>query len=285
MLKILEFAALRGALAAAQTASPGFCEGLARLAARAAFCVDARHRERARSHLRLAYSTSRTEREIRDLSLACFEEVARNATLFARMLRGEGGRVALSGVEVIRKAHAGGKGVVVIGAHLGPFCLLAPLARQLGIPATVVLKRQKNGHLLRWFADAVRRRFDIEVLLKKDAPAQAAGVLRRGRALVLFADQHPISGGVPCRFFGRPVEAPSGPGVLARRSGAPLVMVTITSRVSGEPEARFDGPVSTTGTLREITQRWMDLLEARIREHPEQWMWMHRRWRDNGSPG
>jgi lauroyl/myristoyl acyltransferase len=43
---------------------------------------------------------------------------------------------------------------------------------------------------------------------------------------------------------------------------------------------RFDGPVSTDGSHEEISQRWLAILEARIREHPEQWMWMHRRWRD-----
>jgi len=42
---------------------------------------------------------------------------------------------------------------------------------------------------------------------------------------------------------------------------------------------RCDGPVDPVGSLAEITRRWMAIIEARIREHPEQWMWMHRRWR------
>jgi lauroyl/myristoyl acyltransferase len=279
VIRLVEFAVLRGLLAGAQAVPAGACSGLARAAARAAYHLDGRHRRRAESHLRLAFAGARAESEIRRISRRCFEELAGNAAAFVRLLRGDRPTIAFRGEEIIRSAHAAGKGVVVVSAHLGPFTLLGCLSRQLGIPATVVLKRQKNARLLSWFAGAVRSRFGVEILPKPEAPARAPGVLRQGRALVLFADQHPISGGIPATFFARPVEAASGPAVLAKRYGAPLVVLTIARGEAGVPLARFDGPVPLSGSLGEVTQRWLDLLEARIREHPEQWMWMHRRWR------
>jgi lauroyl/myristoyl acyltransferase len=59
-----------------------------------------------------------------------------------------------------------------------------------------------------------------------------------------------------------------------------MVVLTIAAEPGGGLVARFDGPVDTSGTAEEVSQRWLDLLEARIREAPGQWMWMHRRWRD-----
>ena len=58
-----------------------------------------------------------------------------------------------------------------------------------------------------------------------------------------------------------------------------MIVVPPPAAPDGAVVCRFDGPIPASGTLADISQRWLDVLEARIREHPEQWMWMHRRWR------
>src|SRR6185503_7828266 len=105
----------------------------------------------------------------------------------------------------------------------------------------------------------------------------------QGSLVGFFADQHPRSGGVPAVFFDQPVLAAAGPAICARRYHAPLVVLTLASRPDGTHTVVVDR-IETTGSVTEVTQRWTSVLEARIREHPGQWMWMHRRWRDADLP-
>jgi len=121
--------------------------------------------------------------------------------------------------------------------------------------------------------------------VKSEALEKTPSRLRAGRVVLFYADQHPIAGGVPATFFSRPVEAATGPALFARRYRAPLVVVTASVASDGTQDVRFDGPVSTEGSLSEISQRWLDLIESRVREHPEQWLWMHRRWREPAAAG
>lgn len=274
MRRLLEVLAGRGLLAALQAIPHAARVRLGEAMAWAAFRLDGRHRQRALDHLSLVYG----ERRAAELAPRVFSHVGRHVAEFARVLRGATADVRVENAGALHDAVRRGRGVVVVSAHLGSFTLLGLLPRRLGVPAAVVLKRQKNERLRDWASGLLRRRFGVEVVLKPDAPARAGPLLREGKALVLFADQHPISGGFPARFFSRPVEAATGPAVLAKRYGAPLLVATVADSDSAY-RVRFDGPVPTDGTLEEVSQRWLDILEARIREHPDQWMWMHRRFR------
>jgi KDO2-lipid IV(A) lauroyltransferase len=248
---------------------------------RLVYALDSRHRRRTVEHLRMGLGGALAKGQAEALARGVFDTVARHAAEFLRRGRSP---IRLENVEILRRAREGGKGVVAVSAHLGSFSLLGRVARELGVPSAVVLKRQKNRHLLGWIRGEIERRFGVEVVLKPEAARDCPEALRRGRVLVLFADQHPISGGVPARFFGRPVEAAAGPAVFARRYGCPLIVVTVHDAAGGHV-VRFDGPVSTEGSIGAISQGWLDLLEARIREHPDEWVWTHRRWREPGGAG
>ena len=276
MLHRLQYLLLRALLAALQTIRYGTSVRLARKLGRLAYRLAGSHRRRTLDHLRLAYG----ERPDLDrLARGVFETMALHAVEFVHLPRRGFRPLNVENGEALERAHAAGRGMVVVSAHLGPFSLLGLVARSHGVRAAVVLKKQKNLPLLNWAIGQIDRDFGVEVVLKHDARDQAAEILRRGRALVLFADQHPISGGIPGLFFGRPVEAAAGPTVFSRRFDCPLFVLTCVFGADGRPTARAEGPISLEGTLEEVSARWLGLLEARIREHPEQWMWMHRRWR------
>lgn len=276
MLQWIEYFVGRALLAALQAVSYRTCLRLARRIGRIVYALDVTHRKRTREHLKLAYG----ERSDLDrLTRRVFETMALHAAEFVHLPRRGYRGLKIENAEVLEPTRESGRGMVIVSAHLGPFSLLGLLARSCGVRASVVLKRQKNALLLAWATEQINRHFGVEVVLKHDARDQAADILRRGRALVLFADQHPISGGIPATFFGLPVDAAAGPTVFARRFDCPLFVITAVFGPDGVPRARVEGPVSTEGTAEEISARWLGLLEARIREHPEQWMWMHRRWR------
>ncbi len=278
MFRLLEYLAVRGAFAALQAMPACACRAFARALGGAVHALDARHRTRTVEHLRYAFGDALANGQAEELARRVFDTVARHTADFVHLPRRRDVPIRLENVEILHRAREGGRGVVAVSAHLGSFSLLGRVAKALGVPSAVVLKRQKNPRLLAWVRASVERHFGVEVVLKPDAPRAAPGILRAGKVLVLYADQHPIAGGVPATFFGRPVEAAAGPAVFAKRYRCPLIVVTLHAAPDGHV-VRFDGPVSTEGSLAEISQRWLDLLEARIREHPDQWTWTHRRWR------
>jgi KDO2-lipid IV(A) lauroyltransferase len=278
--RLIEYFAVRVLAATLQAISPASCAALMRGVARVVYRFDRRHRRRAIDHLRIAYGDELTEKDAEALARRVFDHIGNHVAEFAHApLRPKRG-VRLHRPDILQDAVAGGKGVVLVGAHLGYFTVLGPVLQTLKVPSTVLLKRQHNERLLRWFQDCIRRWYGIEGIVKSEAMEKTPSRLRDGRVVIFFADQHPIAGGIPATFFSKPVEAATGPALFARRYRAPLVVVTTSVRRDGTQDVHFDGPVSTEGTLAEISQRWLDLLEARIREHPDQWMWMHRRWRE-----
>jgi len=280
LLRLIEYFAVRVLAATLEAISPAACARLMRGVARIIFRLDRRHRRRAIDHLRIAYGDELTEKDAEALARRVFDHIGNHVAEFAHAPRRAKKGVRLHRPEILIDAYAGGKGVVLVGAHLGYFTVLGPVLQMLQLPSTVLLKRQHNERLLRWFQDNIQRWYGIEGIVKSEALEETPSRLRDGRVVVFFADQHPIAGGIPATFFSKPVEAATGPALFARRYHAPLVVVTTSVRADGTQDVRFDGPVSTEGTLAEISQRWLDLLEVRIREHPEQWMWMHRRWRE-----
>jgi KDO2-lipid IV(A) lauroyltransferase len=280
MVHLLEYLLMRCGLAAFQAIPYRACLRLARGLGRAVWALDGRHRRRAIEHLKRAYGPAMTDARAEALSKEVFDTMARHAAEFVHLPRRGPSAFRLENTEAIERAKAAGTGILVVSAHHGPFSLLGRVARRVGVSAAVVIKRQKNARVMAWAKASIERHLGVEVLIRNDARQAGPEVLKAGRVLVLFADQHPPGGGIPARFFGLPVEAAAGPAIFARRHGCPMVVLTIAAERDGGLVARFDGPVSTEGTTEDLSQRWLDLLEARIREHPGQWMWMHRRWRD-----
>lgn len=282
MLRLFEYLAVRGVAAVFQILPPEFGAWIMRGIARAAFRLDRRHRRRTIEHLRLAYGDAMDEASATELARRVFEHLGGHAADFARAGRDRRRRIRVLHPERLLDALAARGGVVLVSAHFGFFTILGPVLRQLRVPATVILKRQRNDRLFRWFQACIRDWFGVESIVKSDALLKVPDLLRSGRVVLFFADQHPILGGLPVVFFSRPVEAATGPALFARRYRAALLVVTAAVLPDESHEVRFEEPVSTAGTLAAVSQRWLDLLETRIREHPEQWMWMHRRWRNSG---
>ena len=273
-VRALAYVAVRAIVGAIQSVPDGMRRRLIRGIAALAWIIDRRHRERTVEHLRLAYGDTREETARR-----VFDHIGRHVADILRAMRGGVPGIMIENEHILREAHARGRGVVLVSAHLGSFLLLGLVAKRLGVPAVVMLKSQRNERLLCWAREVIRRDFGGSVVLKPDARREIPPLLRGGSIVLLFADQHPNAGGVPARFFGRPIEAAAGPAIFSRRYGAPLVVCTIIAQADGSHVARFDGPISSEEPIAAVSQRWIDILEARIREHPEQWMWMHRRWR------
>jgi KDO2-lipid IV(A) lauroyltransferase len=104
--------------------------------------------------------------------------------------------------------------------------------------------------------------------------------LKRNRCVALLIDQDAHEDGAFVPFFGRPASTPRGPAVFHLRTGAPLVFAR-SIRLPGERYRIHCTRLNTDGITDpdRITALMTEELEAAIRETPEQWFWMHRRWK------
>jgi len=177
-----------------------------------------------------------------------------------------------------------GKPAVIFAAHLANWELPAVIAASDGLEAVVLYRRPNLGAI----ADAVialRRGLMGEMVASSmGAPVALADALRRGKHVAMLVDQH-YGRGVEVTFFGRKCLANPLIAMLAREIECPIhgtrVIRLAGNRFAGEiseevpPVRDAQGRIDVAGTMQAITA----VVEGWVREHPEQWLWLHRRWR------
>ena len=113
--------------------------------------------------------------------------------------------------------------------------------------------------------------------------------LQAGHGVAVLIDQHIIGrDAIYVDFFERPAATTSAVAALALRTGAPVVPVFALPLGGGRYRLIYEHQVAppradSPDAVREFTQRCTDVLEMYVRRHPELWLWMHRRWRDDGA--
>lgn len=193
-------------------------------------------------------------------------------------------QVELDHFDRLRAAIAQGHGVVVVTAHFGNWDLLACLSALLGVPLHVVTRELKGRGANRAWMQA-RERTGLKLHPAAGSAGALLGALRRGEVVAFVIDQHmPEKLGVPVPFFGRLASTIDAPAVLAARTGSP-VMPAFLFRQGFERHRLWVGEAIplASGPRREAsvasTARFTAVLEDVIRAQPEQWIWMHRRWK------
>lgn len=242
-----------------------------------------------RRHLRIAFPDWSRER-IEDAGRACFEELGRSLAEWSRLvelapeeLRE---RVEFRGVEHLERARAGGRGVLLATAHYGNWELLPAAWRATApdVELAVVGRHFGEGG----FQERIERRrlHGGGSLLRPDA-REILRALRRGAAVGVLVDLYTSErrGGILVPFFGRRAWTTSGPAILSLRTGAPIVPVSIR-RVEGArhlaellPALEAPRTGDRARDVQELTARMSAVFEALIRERPEPWLWLHRRWK------
>ncbi|MBX3534754.1 MAG: lipid A biosynthesis lauroyl acyltransferase [Xanthobacteraceae bacterium] len=177
-----------------------------------------------------------------------------------------------------------GKPAIFVSAHLANWELPAVAAFAHGLDTSVVYKAPTN----RGFAELVRetRTGAMADLISSDRHSVFAmtKVLEEGRHLGLVVDQH-FGGGVPVTMFGRKAFASPLPARLARNVDCPVHAVRAVrlpgNRFRMELTEELQLPRDAEGKvdINAATQKISDVFEGWIRETPEQWLWLHRRWR------
>ncbi|WP_337865209.1 lysophospholipid acyltransferase family protein [Ignavibacterium sp.] len=193
--------------------------------------------------------------------------------------------VAIENLELIEDKNKLGKGVILLSAHFGNWEYIAASASlQLNKKFLIIVKNQRNKFVNDWM-NKMRTRWLNEVVPLGVSVRNIYSVLKSNGIAAMVADQRGPEEGLKLDFFGKKTSVYTGPAVLALKTGAPIIF--------GIPVRQKDYSYKTTLTeldktnlpaeeeekIKVLTERMIKYLEKIILEHPEQWLWMHRRWK------
>ena len=171
--------------------------------------------------------------------------------------------------------------------HFGNFELFGAYFTRLN-PIDFVVKPLSNPRVDALVSD-LRRRAGVGIIPLGGGLKHVFRSLRAGRWVAMLADQDARRHGVFVPFFGRLASTPEGPARLALQTGAPIMMGFIRRRPDGRHRVKFEPAYFPAGeptedNVRAVTAWHTARLEREIRESPEQWFWLHRRWKTAPPP-
>ncbi|MDQ3282585.1 MAG: lysophospholipid acyltransferase family protein [Acidobacteriota bacterium] len=194
-----------------------------------------------------------------------------------------GDTTVVEGMERVLEVIDSGRGVIIFTAHCGNWEWLSYVTGTFGRPVSV-LQRERDEPAMNRYITAVRAGAGVRTIDRGSTTAARDMIhaIRRGGILAFVLDQNIRTDSVKVPFFGRPALTPIGPVKFAIRTEAVYVTAMIERRADGKHYARFDPPVQCkrdddpVALAAQITAR----IEEQIRRAPEQWVWMHDRWRE-----
>jgi KDO2-lipid IV(A) lauroyltransferase len=199
-------------------------------------------------------------------------------------------RTRIEGRDLLDRLRARGRGIILVLGHQMNWEWAGVASTRAGIPLNSVYRPIENPWIDRAL-NGFRRLAGQKVITKYESASSYVDVLRRNEFLSLLADQDAHADGVFVPFFGRPASTVKGPALFALRHRAPIVCVEIWRDPDGTHHVRYGDPLEPDdfGGGREavarMTAAYVARIETYVRRHPEQWMWLHRRWKSQPPAG
>lgn len=258
------------------------------------FHFDGRRKAIGLENLRLAFGDEQSKEELLELLKKVYKNMGRSALEFAgipRLTREKLDRfVRIEGFERIGVAKEAGAGIILLTAHCGNWELMAQSAVLHGYPLHVI-GRRANVPFLHDFIVRCREAHGNRVIVRTGAMRKILTVLKQGEVLGVLADQRgSTSEGLMIDFFGQPAPTDMDIAKIILKTGA-VVLPIFTVRNEDQTHTVHVGEplqYKVTGNLEDdvlgVTEAYMKVIEDFIRQHPDQWLWMHRRWLRRNVP-
>ncbi|MFH1394707.1 MAG: lysophospholipid acyltransferase family protein [Candidatus Omnitrophota bacterium] len=193
------------------------------------------------------------------------------------------------GLEQLDNVLAEGKGAVVLGFHFGNWELLGLYLKYKGYDGALVARRI-YFHKYDKIVNKLRNRFGARVIYREDSPKKMLKELKNGNVLGVVPDQDVDSiNGVFVNFFGQPAYTPTAPVKIAMASKTKIVPIFVVRKEDDTHKLVVEKPIDLSGVrnndenVKLYTQKWTNVLEAYVKKYPEQWVWIHRRWKTKES--
>ena len=260
------------------------------LLARAVFYIDKKHRHIAEVNLNLAYGdtmgqaqkTAIIKATYENLLLMLIDFVKNQGILEEKLLE----KVTFHNDMVIQKALAKGEKIILLTAHYGNWELL-PLALAAKYAPLTAVGRKLDSSAMDAILQKNREQFNIEIVEKKGAMREMIAVLKNNRMLGLLVDQNTSENeGILVDFFSKPARHTPAAAILSRRFDAVILPVFISTVSHNAYEITFYEPIYTEKTedsekdIRVSVQKQAKITEDVIRQRPQEWFWLHKRWKN-----
>lgn len=182
------------------------------------------------------------------------------------------------GLTALRQAHAEGRPVILVSGHFGNHdTVRATISRDFS-PVGALYRPLDNAYFNTHWEAAIRGVAEPAFPRGRKGLAQMVKYLRGGGIIALLVDQH-VGDGAPLTFFGHPAKTTLSAAEMALKYNAlvlPVFGIRDPDGLTLRAEIQAEIP---HGTAMEMAQHMNDALEAMVRRHPEQWFWVHRRWK------
>jgi KDO2-lipid IV(A) lauroyltransferase len=254
------------------------------------FYLVTRERTKALANLRQGWGQNKSEKEIRTIARNVFINLALTACDFALLPKFDKqfirSIVRIEGVELLHNLKNQHSGVIIVTAHIGNWEFMAPSIIDLGYNGPVLARRLRDRNY-NDFIVRIRESHGVINYYTDQSPRALIKILKDGGMIGILPDQD-IKGfdGIFVDFFGHKAYTPTGPVKIALAAHVPILM-TYLLRDRDRYRLIFDSVIDTKIAIGEtkeaaiarITTAWSSNIEKYIRQYPEQWAWIHNRWK------
>ena len=246
------------------------------------------HREKDKAYRHLAQSLGIGQPMVGRLVRRSFQNIGKNLMEFMQLPRMSPETlhqlVTLEGREHIDKALAQGRGAIVLTAHFGNWELLGASILAHGYTIRGIT-RELRSKRLDAIVSSYREKVGWQGIDRDRAVREVLRCLHRNELIAILADVDTRTRGIFVDFFGKPAYTPYSPVAFALKTGAAILPTFIVRQPDNSHRAIIEPPLplqqsgDKEADLLVNTQQFTKVIESYIRRYPEQWIWMHERWK------
>ncbi len=251
--------------------------------------MDSRHRRIALENLNSAFGDEKSQEQINAVAEQTFKNIAYIPFEMGWSLRLNEKKIksyfTIYGGARLMEYAGKGRGVFLLTAHMGNWELLPIAGKMMKCPISIIY-RPLDFQPLNAFIENLRTRFGAKLIPKANSMRKILRAQRNGDAVATLMDQSADwYDGVITDFFNRRAFTSKGLALLVSKTKAPVIPLFIAREGRGY-RVEFGDPLSLvqspdkTREIEENTQIFTDCIEAFIRRYPDQWFWVHRRWKN-----
>jgi len=250
------------------------------------FALNTRSRRAVMANLRHVMGPSVSEAERTRVAKRTFRNFALSITDFLRFpVLSRKSLVRMAGGEslaVIEGELKSGRGVILLGAHVGNWEVGGAMLARKGLRLSVVALPHRNPLIDRFFVKR-RRRKGINVVPSRHATSELLSALRRNECIAILGDRNVSGRGIRREFFGSPAVVPYGHVALSLRTGAAIVPAFVIREKGARFRLCVENPIRPrrgSGAFEDLLSQSLRVMEKYVRQYPDQWFAFEPIWQD-----